>query len=252
LNDNFNVSPIEELLSLVVSTAFSQLHSIPFQSGTYCVASRTMGDNTASINPGGPIAAEVSKTTNEQLPYWHINVPPALRTPECPPFLQDLNPKDLGIISTPDSEYHILTWREVRSIISTNRLDLFQRVPSHLRRYLENNYHLKLRYGSVMNYVLTHRLGWEQPLVAAGKPFEKEEQDVKVLWNDWPYGIEERIVHLVVWTKFVLEDDPATGDLTDGMRAQIEDYVTRTFCDRDAGGVERDDVCFSMGDGDRT
>lgn len=205
-----------------------------------------MGDNS-SPDPSAPSAAVMLKSTNERIPYWHVNVPPALRTPECPPFLQNLNPKDLGIISTPDEEYHILTWPEVRSIIAANRLHLFQRVPSHLRRYLENNYHLKLQYGSVMNYVLTHRLGWEQPLVAAGRPFEKEEEDVKVLWNDWPYGIDERIVHLVVWTKFVLEDDPATGDLTDSMRAQIEEYVRRTFCDREAGGLERDNVSFLRG-----
>jgi len=36
-------------------------------------------------------------------------------------------------------------------------------------------------------------------------------------------------VHLVVWTKFELEDDPATGDLTDKARKQIETYVQEIF-----------------------
>lgn len=203
-----------------------------------------MGDNT-SPKPSAPSTSAAPKTTQEQIPYWHVNVPPALRTPDCPPFLQNLNPKDLRIISTPDRDYHVLTWPEVRSIISANRLDLFQRVPSDLRRYLENNYHLKQRYGSVMDYILTHRLGWEQPLVAAGRtPFEREEEDVKMLWNDWPYGIDQRIVHLVVWTKFVLEEDPTTGDLTEEMRGRIEEYVRRRFCDGAAGGLERDNVSF--------
>ena len=58
--------------------------------------------------------------------------------------------------------------------------------------------------------------------------FEKE-NDVKILWNDWPYGIDAKIVHLVVWTKFDLEDDPKTDDLTDEARALIEDFVGRTF-----------------------
>lgn len=63
---------------------------------------------------------------------------------------------------------------------------------------------------------------------AEGKPFE-EEEDVKILWNDWPYGIDERIVHLVVWTKFELEDDLETNDLTDEARGKIEKYVEERF-----------------------
>jgi hypothetical protein len=47
-----------------------------------------------------------------------------------------------------------------------------------------------------MQFVVKERLGWEEPVVAKGRPFEME-SDVKILWNDWPYGIDERIVHLV-------------------------------------------------------
>lgn len=36
----------------------------------------------------------------------------------------------------------------------------------------------------------------------------------------------------MVWTKFELEDDPATDDLTPSARAAIEAYVQRTFCSR--------------------
>jgi hypothetical protein len=79
-----------------------------------------------------------------------------------------------------------------------------------------------------MEFVLTQRLGWSEPIVPAGKPFEKKE-DVKILWNDWPYGIDERIVHLVVWTKFELEDDPKTDDLTGEARREIDAFVDETF-----------------------
>lgn len=54
--------------------------------------------------------------------------------------------------------------------------------------------------------------------------------DIKILYNDWPYGVDERIVHLVVWTKFDLPDDPETNELTSAMRQEIDDYVERTFC----------------------
>ena len=99
-------------------------------------------------------------------------------------------------MSSPDAEYKILTWSEVQQIIADNRLDLFQRVPSDLRRYLEYNHGLKEEYGSVMEFVLKKRLRWTEPVGAEGRPFEKE-SDLKILWNDWPYGIDERIVHLV-------------------------------------------------------
>jgi hypothetical protein len=169
-----------------------------------------------------------SITPPTSLPYWQINVPPLERTTKCPPFLQNLKPKDVGIISTPDSQYRFLSWPEVQKIITANKLDAFQRVPSELRRYLAYNYHLKQKYGSVMDFILRERLNWSLPIKSDGKPFEKKE-DLKILWNDWPYGLDGRIVHLVVWTKFTLEDDPATDDLTDEARKGIEDFVDVTF-----------------------
>ncbi|KAI8624684.1 hypothetical protein F5Y19DRAFT_480428 [Xylariaceae sp. FL1651] len=162
------------------------------------------------------------------LPYWQVNVPEDERTEECPEFLRTLNAKDVGIISTPDADYHVSTWPEVQKLVRDNRLDLFQRVPSELRKYLAYNWKLKQDYGSVMNFVLTQRLRWEVPIQPKGRPFECEE-DIKILWNDWPYGIDEKIVHLVVWTKFDLEDDPATDDLTDKARAEIDAFVLKTF-----------------------
>lgn len=54
--------------------------------------------------------------------------------------------------------------------------------------------------------------------------------DIKILYNDWPYGVEQGIIHLVVWTKFELEDDPATDDLTPRARQEIDEYVNKTFC----------------------
>jgi len=165
------------------------------------------------------------------LPYWLVNVPLNERPDSCPAYLQNLSEKDIDIISTPDSQYHVLTWPEVREIIAANRLDLFQRVPSELRRYLAYNWEIKQQYGSVMQFVLSKKLGWQHPVKAEGPPF-KSPTDLKVKRNDWPYGIDEKIVHLVVWTKFDLEEDPVTGDLTDAARKEIDDYVKRKFSDK--------------------
>ena len=57
-------------------------------------------------------------------------------------------------------------------------------------------------------------------------------EDIKILFNDWPYGVDDKIVHLVVWTKFDLEEDPATSDLTIKARKEINDFVNKTFRSR--------------------
>jgi hypothetical protein len=164
----------------------------------------------------------------DTLQFWNLNIPEDQRTEECPDFLLNTKPKDIGILSTPDDEYHILNWDEVREIIEANRLELFQRIPSELRRYKQFTYHLKQKYGSVANFLFEHRLGWTPPVKPRGGPFEFED-DYKIIWNDAPYGIDPRIVHLVVWTKFALDEDPKTGDLTDEARKEIDDFVGRTF-----------------------
>lgn len=172
------------------------------------------------------------------LPYWQVNVPEKDRTEECPEWLQALSKKDISILSTPDSEYHTSTWEEVQQCVAANRLDLFQRIPSELRRYRRFLWELNREHGSVMNFIMKERVRWEEPIVAKGKPFQLDE-DMKVLYNDWPYGIDPRIVHLVVWTKFDLEEDPATGDLTDTIRGAIDEYVEETFRSRVPGDRAR-------------
>lgn len=57
----------------------------------------------------------------------------------------------------------------------------------------------------------------------------EETDDIKILYNDWPYGIDPDIVHLVIWTKFDLEEDPGRNDLTPEARRQIDGFVSRTF-----------------------
>lgn len=56
-----------------------------------------------------------------------------------------------------------------------------------------------------------------------------QKDDYKILLNDWPYGIDLCVVHLVVWTKFALPSDGVTDHLLPESRAEIEDFVSRTF-----------------------
>ncbi|KAF4123967.1 Protein of unknown function (DUF3605) [Geosmithia morbida] len=166
--------------------------------------------------------------------YWNVNIPEAEHTEKCPAFLDNVSVKDQLVLAMPDSTYTRQTWDEVRRIVRENRLDEFKRVPSHLRRYRAFTSNLARDHGSVANFILRERLGWEAPVRPEGdKPFACP-TDIKVLYNDWPYGIDVKIVHLVVWTKFVLEVDPASesGDMTDQARGEIQDYVAKTFYPR--------------------
>ena len=76
--------------------------------------------------------------------------------------------------------------------------------------------------------------------------------DIKILYNDWPYGIDERIIHLVVWTKFDLPDDPNTRELTREMRREIDEYVNKTFCHavpkENVSGLEHEDGVNEVSD----
>ncbi|KAK1782072.1 hypothetical protein QBC45DRAFT_319633 [Copromyces sp. CBS 386.78] len=203
-----------------------------------------------SLNPNPD---QTPSPTPADQPYWQINAPPSSPyhpshpsfSPECrcPPFLVKtlLSPKDLATISTPNHVYKRDTWPEVVQRVRENKLADFQRTPADMWRYLEFCWGIKQSYkGGVKEFILRERLKWDDGKKKKKKKgfyegCEERGGDVSILWNDWPYGIDERIVHLVVWTKFELEDDPATGDLTEKARGEIDEYVRRTFGGRVPG-----------------
>ena len=99
---------------------------------------------------------------HDEVRFWNVNTPPNEHTEDCPEFLQYAftNDKDRAILATPDPEYQRQTWLEVQQIIHDNRLDLFLRVPSDLRRYRQYTHKLIEDYGSIMNFVMRERLRW--------------------------------------------------------------------------------------------
>lgn len=114
--------------------------------------------------------------------FWNVNVPHEQQTKECPEFLRYAleNDKDRGILSTPDGLYVRQTWGDVTRFIRENRLDMFQRLPSDLRLYRQYCAKLVSEYGSVMNFVMKERLGWET-LNTTGKPFEQPGEHIIVI-----------------------------------------------------------------------
>jgi len=167
---------------------------------------------------------------HEEIEWWNFNIPRYERTAACPDFLLNAGEKDRRLIASWDSDYERLSWDQAKELIDTNRIDLFQRTPSQLRRYRHYIYDLQREHGSVIKYIQHQLLHWSD-LSPKGAPFSSPD-DIKILYNDWPYGLDERIVHLVVWTKFQLEEDNMTGDLTPNARMQVQQYVEKTFGSR--------------------
>jgi hypothetical protein len=122
------------------------------------------------------------------------------------------------------SPYHV----HPLTLTALNHIDHFHRIPSQLRRYHKFIYDLKLNHGSVLAFVQNERLHWETITPSTSSPFT-DPDDYTILYNDWPYGIDPDIKHLVVWTKFVLDDDEETGDLTEQARGLIDRFVRETF-----------------------
>ena len=116
--------------------------------------------------------------SNEQTPdpnaFWNINVPPEAQTLDCPEYLSYClldHAKDRAIIATPDSQFTRLSWAQVKELVRSDRLDLFQRVPSELRRYREFFMELNKQYDGVNSFLLKERLRWKGTEPSAAVPF---------------------------------------------------------------------------------
>lgn len=90
-----------------------------------------------------------------------------------------------------------------------------------------------------MAYVMQERLKWtpsSRSSPETGLFFDYEDptpfrnsKDYRIMPNDWPYGLDKGIVHLIVWLKNRLEVEPSRGDMTTRARTQVEEFVQRQF-----------------------
>lgn len=192
-------------------------------------------------------------------PLGFITIPRGQSTADCPKSAIIISPKTERILCTRDEDFRRWTWSEVKEVISESltllvttdmmlilsglgRIDLFQRTPNDLKRYVEFRHYLNRTFGSIISFIQKERLNWPSLKPSGAAPFQNA-TDFKILYNDWPYGIDLDIVHLVVWTKFNFEEDQVTGDLTTRAHAGIENFVQRTFCNT-RGGIARDNLIW--------
>lgn len=150
--------------------------------------------------------------------------------PEAAPF--SLTEADRWVLSQTDDEFKLHDWDELREIVDANRLEVFKRKPSDLRRYMQWTSETKAEYGSMTNYILKHRL----PKTWGAPPFTplsdvplQNPADYRILINDWPYGVTPDVTHLVVWSRTPIATDAGTGDVTDESRRLIREFVEERF-----------------------
>jgi len=98
----------------------------------------------------------------------------------------------------------------------------------------------------VVSFIQQKRLQWDDITPSHNKEFSNP-ADFKILYNDWPYFIDENITHLVVWTKFLIDEDETTGEVTQAAKAAIESFITKTFCAAGPGSsrkMKRDQIVW--------
>ncbi|KAG5982168.1 hypothetical protein E4U55_002238 [Claviceps digitariae] len=145
-----------------------------------------------------------------------------------------LTDTDKWVLSQTDQEFKKHDWQDLKHIIETNQLCVLKRSPSDLRRYMSWTAETNAQYGSTTQYLLANRLpsSWGQPPFTSESdiPFDKT-SDYRVLLNDWPYGLERNITHLVVWTRTRIPIQDEEGDMTAESRALVGGFVRRYFAD---------------------
>ena len=96
----------------------------------------------AFYQPASQLSRRLTRSTTTS--YWNVNVPTANHTDECPDFLQNVLDRDRQILATRDEDYRKQDWARIVELIRQNRLDLFERKPSDLRRYMQYIWDLKV------------------------------------------------------------------------------------------------------------
>ncbi|KAK0386279.1 hypothetical protein NLU13_6116 [Sarocladium strictum] len=148
---------------------------------------------------------------------------------------------DRWVLSQTDEEFKRHSWDELREIIDTNNLSVLKRTPSDLRQYMKWTAETKAQYGSMSAYILQKRLpsSWQGPpfTPASTVPFQ-DPSDYRALLNDWPYGLDPEITHIVVWSRTLIPVDDENGDLTSESRELVKAFVKSYFVDRLGEGGE--------------
>lgn len=141
------------------------------------------------------------------------------------------------------------TWEQTTYIVQINELELFSRSSEQTERYQAFKKQLRNRNISIFKYLLTHQLNWYKPedngnkdileiksdsqivIKPEGKALFENPNDLKILYNHFPYFFDDDVVHLCIWSKIPIPADPYSefGDILPATRKQVDQYIDRTI-----------------------
>ncbi|KAK2749462.1 hypothetical protein FQN57_006396 [Myotisia sp. PD_48] len=185
-------------------------------------------------------------TTWSGLQYVYLKDTNGVEFAQAAPF--NLSPGDIEALGQTDEEFCPHTWQDLKNVLGRS-----------FSLILTPDTDVKAKYGSVMDYICQERLGWVRrsekmqnheiskqedsggiSLIAQTAEEESsfefknpipfaDPEDYTILRNDWPYGLNANIVHLVVWLKNRIPVDNEKGDPTTESKKLIEEFVYKTF-----------------------
>ncbi|KAH8108659.1 hypothetical protein DFH11DRAFT_1731670 [Phellopilus nigrolimitatus] len=127
------------------------------------------------------------------------------------------------------------TWTQLKLFINFGDLGLLKRDKMLQARYEKWTEGIKAEYGSMVNYLLDHRLQWGKPdrlslltselddVSPAYTPYEETLQSkpadyftadtspnlISIIQNDWPYSVPLEVEHSLIWTKIPILPSPS-------------------------------------------
>ncbi|KAF8526134.1 hypothetical protein JB92DRAFT_2700775 [Gautieria morchelliformis] len=97
------------------------------------------------------------------------------------------------------------TWQQLKSFIESGDLGLLKRDPALQERYKAWAEDIQKKHGTITNYLVNVRLGWgpNTPPTTTAKYFTSTSSpdDVKIIFNDWPYSVPPEISHYLIWSR---------------------------------------------------
>ncbi|ORY85075.1 hypothetical protein BCR37DRAFT_378123 [Protomyces lactucae-debilis] len=152
-----------------------------------------------------------------------------------------------------DGSPKLTGWAELVDLVRANDLAALTRTPAQLEEYFSWKQQVLETYPGVEAFILQERLHWEridgvastdahtcttlqdgrlvssQGFQVAAPNLFQDQRDWKCLKNDFPYGFEDDITHLVVWLKHALPQD-ADGVLEPDTQVQVESFIYTHLC----------------------
>lgn len=149
------------------------------------------------------------------------------------------------------------TWSQIQQIVKSNKLELFARSEEQFSKYYQFKNDLSLQGIALNDYVLNEELEWKQSDIRSqtgatsleysiSQPQDLilyNDDDVKIIYNKFPYYFENSVLHLCVWSKLTIPNDvnSPVGDISPLTKHIIERYLQNTFIDK---GVSPDDILW--------